>query len=485
MAELTVTRRALLASGAGLACAAVAPGAIGRILRPSAEVRLGVLGLRSRGRQLIDQILPEADARVLAVCDPDANILAREQQRIEEKTGKRPDGSADLRHLLDRADIDAIVIATPNHWHALATIWACQAGKDVYVEKPVSHNVWEGRQMVAAARKHGRIVQAGLQNRSDTGLRAFMDWFADEPLGKPLYAHAVWYRTREPIGRVTAPTPIPDHVDYDLMCGPRNVAPLLRRNLHYDWHWQWPWGSGEMGNVGVHVMDDARFMLGLGMPTRVCSAGGRFVWDDDGQTPNIMMAVFDFDGFPLIAGVRDLPVAAGSNDPCRLRGRTVTVIIQCENGYFSGSRGGGAAFDASGARIRDFPGDSGATHIRNFLDAIGSRRQSDLRCDIAEGAATSDLCHYANIAWRLGRNASPGEIRAELEPIPPAAEAFSDIPDLLRANNVDLDATPIRLGSWMGIDPETHDITSAESLQQARGMLREAYRAPFIVPEIV
>ena len=257
----------------------------------------------------------------------------------------------DLRELLASADVDAITIATPNHWHSLAGIWAMQAGKDVYVEKPVSHNVWEGRQLVAAAKKYNRVVQAGTQIRSSEGMREAVAWIRAGNLGKITVARGFCYKYRGSIGRVAAPPPPPATVNLDLWCGPSPLAAPHRTQFHYDWHWFWATGNGDLGNQGIHQMDIARWFLGEpGLPRHTLSVGGRLGYVDDGQTPNTHVVFHDYPAAPLIFEVRGLPakaapgraggIEAGGAEfaearPASMdqyRGVCVGNIVECEGG---------------------------------------------------------------------------------------------------------------------------------------------------------
>jgi hypothetical protein len=324
-----------------------------------------------------------------------------------------------------------------------------------------------------------------LQNRSDVGLRAFKAWFAEGQLGTPRWVHTVWYRHRRPIGRVNQATAIPSEVDYDLYCGPREMRPLSRKNLHYDWHWQFEFGDGELGNSGVHVLDEARWLLDLGMPTRLLHAGERVLWDDDSDTPNMSFTVAEFDQLPMVCEVRDLPTAPGLTDTWKLRGRSMVSLIMCDDGYFMGGRGGGAAFNPAGEKIMDFPGDSGATHMANFIDAVRSRNTSDLRTPIEEGHNSTVICQMAGIGHRLGIRATLADIRTSLSAVPSAVEAFDTIEPHLVANGVDTTGEVLRTSGWMGWDARAERFTEGESLQQANAMLRPAYREPFVVREEV
>ena len=269
---------------------------------PNDAVRLAVVGLGAttavggvggRGHQLIPRLREVPGVKIVALCDVDQTFLDREVQPFKDR-GEEVATYVDLRRVLDDKTIDAVVIALPNHWHGLATVWACQAGKDVYVEKPFSYNHWEGRQMVAAARKYGRMVQVGTQNRSSTLLRQVFDDLRRGQLGAIRYAHALVYRARDGIGKVSAPTPLPATVDYNLWCGPAPKTPLMRKQLHYEWHWFWATGNGEIGNNGVHVMDLCRWALGQNQPPpRAMSIGGRFAFNDGGETANTHLALLD------------------------------------------------------------------------------------------------------------------------------------------------------------------------------------------------
>ncbi|MCX6908281.1 MAG: Gfo/Idh/MocA family oxidoreductase, partial [Verrucomicrobia bacterium] len=280
---------------------------------PNNDVRIAVVGLGGinipggvggRGRQLIKNFLKVPGVKIAALCDVDKTILDDGAKLFKER-GEDIATHVDFRRVLDDTSIDAVVLATPNHWHALGTIWACQAGKDVYVEKPFSYNIWEGRQMVAAARKYKRIVQVGTQRRSSTVLPVAFDYLRNGQLGAIRFAHALVFRARNSIGKVITPTPVPETVDYNLWCGPAPKGPLMRKQLHYEWHWVWPTGNGEMGNNGVHMTDICRWGLGLNQPPpRAMSIGGRFAFDDVGETANTQVAIFDYQPAPIICEIR-------------------------------------------------------------------------------------------------------------------------------------------------------------------------------------
>jgi len=326
-------------AGAGIISALPAAAWSG-ISGSNVDLRVAVIGLQHRGSQLVDAFGKIDGVRVVAVCDADSHFIEREAEKLKAQ-GKKVQRHVDFRRILDDKTIDAVAIATPDHWHALMTVWACQAGKDVYVEKPVSHNLWEGRRMVEAARKYGRIVQAGTQNRSDVGLKQAARFLREGKLGKIRLARAFDYPRRTSIGKVDGPQPIPGTVDYNLFMGPAPLGPLMRKNLHYDWHFVWPTGTGDCGNRGVHELDQIRWMIGQEqLPPRVTSIAGRFGYEDDAETPNTQITWFDCRPVPILWELKSLPKHKGATQMDTFRGRRTSMIIECEQGYLTGGRGG-------------------------------------------------------------------------------------------------------------------------------------------------
>lgn len=450
------------------------------------QIRIGIVGFNSKGKQHIEEFLHVPGVKIVALCDVDKNLLEREAALFKER-GETVTTSQDARRLLDDKNIDALVIATPNHWHSLLGIWACQAGKDVYVEKPVSHNVWEGRQLVKAARKYNRIVQSGTQNRSDTGLREALAYIKEGNLGKIQWAYGLWYKQRFSIGNVTTPQTPPANIDFDLWTGPAKMEPLMRKNVHYDWHWFWNTGNGDLANTGVHQIDDCRFMLGdPGLPKRVMSLGGRFGFDDNAETPNTHMAVFEFESTPpIIIEIRNLPMKKGMTTMDHLRGvRDGGNIIQCEHGYFAGGRGGGWIYDNNHEKIKQYPGDGGGGHGANFIDAMRSRKSSDLHSEIEQGHLSSAYCHMANISWRLGKALPQEEMKAEIAGNQDALAAYERIINHLAANEIDLQKTPIIMGPWLQVNAEKEKLQGKHS-RAANKYLSRKYRKPFVVPKKV
>jgi len=448
-----------------------------RILGANGDVRVAVVGFNGQGRSHIEGFRRLTGVRVVGLCDADRDVIEQEAKKFRERN-EAVETYTDVRKLLENKDIDAITTATPNHWHALVTIWACQANKDVYVEKPSCHDVWEGRRMVEAARKYNRIVQVGTQSRSSTALQEAFAWVRSGQLGKIKIARGLCYKRRKSIGKVTGPQPVPASIDYDLWCGPAPKGPLMRERLHYDWHWVWPTGNGDIGNQGIHQMDIARWALGKAtLSPKVMSIGGRFGYEDDGETPNTQFVVHDYDDAMLIFEVRGLSSRTGDETMDKYRTQSVGHVIECENGYLAGT----TAFDRDGKEIKRFAAQREA-HYENFIKAVRSRKTSDLNADILEGYLSSALCHTGNISHRLGKQVSPAEAREAIKGNKDAVETYERFKEHLAANNVDLEKAKPTLGAFLRMDPRTERFTNNEKANQ---LLTREYRTPFAVPEKV
>jgi predicted dehydrogenase len=348
-----------------------------------------------------------ANVEIAAVCDVDESILNARLGEIEKATGRRPAGHTDFRKLVDDKSIDAVSIATPNHHHTLQTIWACQAGKDVYVEKPCSHDMFEARQIVAAAQKYNRLVQHGTQQRSSIGREAVQK-MREGLIGDIYMARGLCYKRRDTIGRQPV-SAVPPGVHYDLWLGPAPVHEFTANRFHYNWHWFWDYGNGDIGNQGVHQLDMARWGLGVKYPTKVTAIGGHFMFDDDQETPNTLVASFEFqDGGAkkvIVFEVRHWITnhEAGIDEP--KPGNTVGTVFYGSKGYLS-------VWDEDHSKYYSFlgreqaPGPSGSeegNHWANFIDAVRSRKHSDLNAPIEEGAISTALMHLANTSYRVGR----------------------------------------------------------------------------------
>lgn len=489
-----ISRRSFLKGSVGAVAGVslyspLASRAWGQVRGANGDIRVVIAGIRGKGDQHIDVFRKIEGVRVVGLCDPDSDLLAERSKRFTDDN-ESVDTYTDVRRVLDNKDVDAIVIAAPNHWHSLMTIWACQAGKDVYVEKPICHNIFEGLQAIKAARKYNRIVQSGTQNRSDTGMIPAMEYIHAGNIGKMLYVHGLCYRRRKSIGKVSGPQPIPSHIDYDLWTGPAPLGPLMRKSLHYDWHWVFDTGNGDIGNQGPHELDLGVWALGQKeLAPRVISVGGRFGYDDDANTANTQLTIYDYKPAPFIFEVRGL--ATNKNMPDvrdSFMGCRVGVIIKCESGYFVGGRGGGWVYDNDGNKVKQFAGDGGGTHQQNFIDAMRSRKVSDLRADIEQGFLCAGLAHQANISYRLGQTASQDEIKEAFKSNEYAGKRLKSIQDHLFMNWVDLEKTPMTLGVELEYDTKANRFIGEGQYGMARwanDMLTRKYRAPYVVPDRV
>jgi len=483
---------------AGLACGWP------RAARPAganSDVRLAIVGLGGidvrggvggRGRQLIDAFRKVPGVRITTLCDVDQAILDH-GAGIMKKTGLAVTTCTDLRRVLDDKNVDAVVVATPNHWHALAAVWACQAGKDVYVEKPLAYNIWEGRQIVAAAAKYSRIVQVGTQRRSNVALREAAEFIGSGQIGRPRYAHIVLYRSRASLGKVTAPMPVPPTVDYDLWSGPAPLEPIRRPQFHYEWHWFWTWGNGEIGNNGPHSLDVCRLLLGnTELPRHALSIGGRFLFDDAAETANTHIALLDCRPAPILCEIRNL--AEAKNPADSFRGLRTGIIVQCEGGYLRTDLTDVTALDNQDQEIKKFTGpranDVGVTHAANFIAATRSRNAGQLHAPALEGHLSTACAHAANVSYRLGTPSNPEAIRAAIQqaaPTPATATAFADVFERyqqhLTARGITPPVAPGVLGAWVTLDPATERFVGPLA-DQANALATRTCRAPFVVPTV-
>lgn len=487
-------RKFLKCSVAATAGSYVAMSSFGRLVPgvrgANDEIRVAVAGIHGQGNRHVGLFHEQPGVRVVALCDPDNEILANRVAAFKEKyeVGDADiKGYADIREILDRDDIDAVVIATPNHWHALMAIWACQAGKHVYVEKPVSHSIWEGRKMIEAARKYNRIVQAGTQQRSCPAVQEAARDLQSGKYGKVLWVHCSKLQARASIGRLMEPQPAPANIDYNLWAGPAPMTPVMRRSFHYDWHWQWAWGDGEMANWGVHYLDDLHHLLGWNdVPTRMVAAGDRFAWDDNGETPNMHCALMYYDDLPVVVDIRNLPDPArrGGNSGAVYLGRRDGNYIQCENASVRLSRGGGGAYDSDGNLLHQYKGDGGGAHVRNFLDAVRSGRRQDLAAGIEGGHQSTVICHQANIAWRVGKAATVDQVRESMKSCEDAVNTLADMFEQLEGNGIDLARQPFVLGPMLTYDRRKEQFVGANA-EQANKHVKSSYREPFVIRDSV
>jgi len=480
-----ITRRNFLKSSisAGVALTLASP--YSKVRGANNDIRLAVVGVGGQGSNHIKIFEKLPGVRIVAICDAERNHIQQNVDYFKSKNQK-VDTYVDVRKLLEDKNIDAITSATPNFWHALVTVWACQAGKDVYIEKPVSHNIWEGRKAVEAARKYNRIVQTGTQRRSSEAYRKAFEYIRQGNIGKILWARGLCYKLRPSIGKVNGPQPIPESCDYNLWCGPADMLPLMRKQLHYDWHWVWNTGNGDIGNQGIHEMDLARWALGQkGLAPRVMSIGGRFGYIDDGETPNTQIAFFDYKPAPLIFEVHGLPRSKSINARDIYRGIDVGIVVQCEKGYFAAGEGGGWIYDNNGKRTdKQFAGEGGGGHHQNFIDAVRSRKASDLNADIEEGHISSALCHMGNISYRLGKTMAVDEIKEMIKSNADLLDSFEWMLKHLEANEVDITPTGATISPMLTMDPKKEQFVGQYS-DWANMLIKRNYREPFVVSDQV
>jgi predicted dehydrogenase len=375
---------------------------------PNDTVRVACVGVRSQGRQHISHYLKMPNVEIAAVCDIDESVLNARISGIESMGHKRPQAFTDIRKLLEDKSIDAVSIATPNHHHTVQAIWACQAGKDVYVEKPCSHDMFEARQMLALMDKYGRLVQHGTNSRSAIAREA-VQHLREGLIGDVYMARGLCFKWRDTIGRAPV-EPVPQGVHYDLWQGGAPEHPFTKNRFHYNWHWFWDYGNGDIGNQGIHQMDLARWGLGVKFPTRISAIGGHVMFDDDQETPNELMANFEFDegGKKKLLSFEVRPWITNHESGIGEDGKSPNTV----GAVFYGPKGYVAVWDEDHGRYQSYlgkeqqPGPSGedkGDNWANFIAAVRSRKRSDLNAPIDEGAISTMLVHLANVSYRVGR----------------------------------------------------------------------------------
>jgi predicted dehydrogenase len=429
------------------------------------RIRVAVCGVRGQGFQHVQEYLRLDNVEIAAVCDVDENIVRGRLADMERLGIPKPKVYNDPRQVMDDKSIDAVSIAVPNHWHALLTIWGCQAGKDVYVEKPCSHFWWEGRQMVRAAEKYNRIVQHGANSRSNPAVQEGIRKLREGLIGDVYLARGLCFNRRDTIGHAQA-EPAPAGVDYDLWTGPAPKHEFTRNRFHYNWHWFWDYGNGDLGNQGSHQIDVARWGLGVGFPIKATAMGGHFMFDDDQQTPNNLSCAFEFDGvgkrkmieFEVrnwttnheagigTPGFGGDPIPGfigppGHEEKLSMAGNTVGDIFYGSKGFMAVTNEEDYQSYRTWLGREQAPGPGAArrgNNWANFIDCVRSRKKEDLNAPIEEAHISCTLIHLANASYRLGRT--------------------------------------------LNFDPATEQVTGDE---EANRFLRGAYREPFVVPEKV
>jgi predicted dehydrogenase len=473
-----ITRRrfledSVLAAAAAAAASNAVPAMAAEKSTSSAnnKVTVAIIGCGIRGKQHASELARLSECEIAYVCDPDHDRAAEVAADLVARKRPQPKAVQDLRVILEDKAVAAVFIAAPNHWHALAAIWAMQAGKDVYVEKPVSHNLSEGRRIVQVARKLGRICQGGTQNRSNGALAEAIHYIHEGKLGEVKLARSIVYGRRDSIGG-PGPCEIPASVDYNLWAGPAAMDKLTRPKFHYDWHWFWNTGNGELGNNNIHSTDVCRWGLGVtDLGRAVISYGGRLGYTDAAETPNTQVVIHDFGGKTIVTETRGL-----KTDPFNANFKGGWV--------FYGTKGiiaGESLFDLEGKLVRTFEGTT-ESHFGNFLKAVRSRGVSDLHADILEGHRSTALCHLGNISYRLGHPCPPEEIQEHLNQLKvndDVLETFQRTCRHLAENNLALEKSKLTLGPLLRLDSDKEKFADNPV---ADALLTRHYRKPFVLP---
>jgi predicted dehydrogenase len=391
-----------------LSATVIAAGAVSRSWSANDKVNLAIVGVGSRGNNHLGDFNRRQDVNLAAVCDIDTGQTEGAVHRYHTARNTKPRAYQDLRKLYDDKSVDAVVICTPNHWHAPATIWACQAGKDVYVEKPVSYNPFEGERMIAAAAKYNRVVQGGMQRRSLAHKKRAIQLLREGYIGDLYMARGLCYKRRQSIGH-QPDSPVPPGVEWDIFLGPAPFRPFNANRFRYNWHWFWDTGNGDIGNQGIHELDMARWGLNRsGNPKTVVATGGKYSYKDDQETPNVLATSYDYGDCLLTFEVRGLPT--GPESEMELRGNNfIGNLFYGSKGYLVLEDSGFKTFlgdkrePGEGMQMIEAKQDENTAHVSNFLECIRSRQPDKLVANVREAAISADLVHMANISYRTGR----------------------------------------------------------------------------------
>ena len=496
-----LNRRQFTATAA-LATAAVSASRV-RAAGPNDSLGVAVCGVNSRGGEHIRGFNKDPRTFIRAIVDVDANVAQSRADKVAEMQGKRPAVVTDVREALELDGVDIVSCATPNHWHAMIGVWAMQAGKDVYIEKPISHNIHEGRALVAAANKYRRMFQTGTQCRSSGGIQDAVAFIQDGGIGEVNFARGLCYKRRKSIGPL-GDYPIPADVNFNLWSGPATYTDpkVTRQRFHYDWHWQRHYGNGDLGNQGPHQTDIARWGLGLNRhPNSVITYGGRIGYKaernnpnyvDAGDTANTEVSIYNYGDKCIVFETRGLSVDnSGDNEINKLfgydKGNKIGVIFYGTDGYVAQtSYSRCTAFDKNMNKIQEFTAQSsvGDDHFINFIDAVQSRDYSSLNADALTGHLSAGVSHLGNISYYLGEDnhVSPEELKDRLADVKSRDDNLATLErtlEHLRDNGVDLQQSPLALGPHLTFDPQTEQFTNNELANQ---MLTRDYREGFQVP---
>lgn len=494
------TRRNFLKKSAAASLAFGAPAILRAGYSPNETLGGCVVGVNSRGNSHIRGWLSDKRTQITAIVDVDEAVGQKRCDTIEKEQGKRPKMYVDMRQAFDAGDVDFVSTATPNHWHALTGIWAMQAGKDAYVEKPVCHNIHEGAALIAAARKYEKMCQVGTQCRSSKAVRDAVQFLEDGGIGEVTFARGLCYKRRKSIGALGS-YPLPENIDFDLWSGPAQYTDpkLTRKRFHYDWHWQRLYGNGDLGNQGPHQTDVARWGLGLDRhPNRIVTYGGRLGYQaeqktddyvDAGDTGNTEISIYDYGDKSIVFETRGLDVTKSDDDEInklfdREKGNVIGVVFYGSEGYLvQRTYSHCTAYDKDMNVIKDFRG--GDNHFENFIDGCVSRNVEDLNADVREGHLSAGVSHLGNISYYMGagNEMSVEDIGAQVAEFGGQDDNQKTLERTvahLKKNNVDLAKYPMVMGPVLEFDPEKEIFTNNDS---ANAWLTRDYRAPYIVPK--
>jgi predicted dehydrogenase len=478
-----VSRRSFLKTTLATAATVTVAGtkSSGKVLGANDTIRIAVCGLNGRGGSHVDEFGKMKNVEIVYLVDPDKRTYQKRLEQLKKLGRPEAKTATDIRKVLEDKELNAISVATPNHWHSLMTIWACEAKKDVYVEKPCSHNIHEGRIAVEVARKNKCVVQHGTQSRSSQHWENMLALAKSGKLGKLLVSRGLCYKdggtgglTRGDIGTKPAKSP-PGDLNFDIWLGPAPEQPYHENLVHYRWHWFWDFGNGDIGNQGVHEMDKARWLIpGAVWPKSVISFGGRYANNDQGQTPNALVTVMDYGETLLIFEER------GLKSP-KLYGQDMSNILHFEEGVVAGNKfypkgkGDGEAVPKVEASEK-----IGGDHFANFIDCVRNRSFDKLHADIEVGHVSSGLCHLANISYRLGKEETYDPKLGKLSGNEFGTESLGRMAEYLKDNGIKFEGKNLRVGPKLEFDGKAEKFVKNE---EANALLTRAYRAPYTVPD--
>jgi len=449
----------------------------GRVLGANDTVRVAVCGINGQGRSHIQEMAGQRNVDVTHLADPDRSLFASRCDLVEKYGRNRPECVQDVRRVLDNPNVDAITCATCNHWHSLIGVWACQAGKDAYIEKPISHNIWEGRKLVEAAARYQRVVQHGTQQRSDQNRANEIAAVQSGKYGKLLVSKGYCCKPRWSIGVQPIQAP-PPHLDFDLWLGPARAREYHANLAHYNWHWFWDTGNGDSGNQGVHELDVARWAIKDGtMPDTVWSLGGRFGYDDQGETPNTQLSVYLFGDVTLLFETRGL-VGKHKNMPAMIRNEYYTTDGMITDGKFYPTGGDQPQSVSADSPRQVTPGG----RFGSFIASVRDRSPDTCNCDAEVGHYSSALCHLGNISYRLGEQVAFDRKSQALGDNKQVVESFENVKANCQAVGMDLSESTYQLGRVLQFDPDAERFIGDDD---ANAMLGRNYRDPYVIPDVV